>query len=176
MSAQRPSVALHLERLIRAYRGSLLLSNVGAVDPEAAADRVSTGRGGHGSHKARTAPTFGAELPLSVELEHLIERLATVAERRLEDAKRGATGRPAQDKVGRAKRAEDAAILREQGRGATEVAYLYGRTTEGIRKLRQRSGLDPETGERLDRPRPLTAPARETFQHHESTTTTTEAS
>lgn len=159
-----------VEATILAYRRSLLFANAGAVDTER--DVISQGKGGHGKHGATTvAPTHGADLPLAVRIERLQSRVATIVERWLAEEEERATGRPCHDRRSSAKQAETRAILAAVGQDPTEVAYLYGRTTEAVRKLRQRSGLDPDTGERVRRD-VLTAPADDQLHHHESATTT----
>lgn len=161
-----------VEELIRVYRASLLLPNPGAVDY--GRDVVSQGKGGHGTHGERgRIATFGQDVPFCVAMETALARFVEVWEARLRREVSGVPGHaPKGDKVGSAKRAEDRAVLACVGQDPTEVAYLYGRTTEGVRKLRQRNGLDADTGERARRD-VLTAPARTTLQAHESATPTT---
>jgi hypothetical protein len=141
-----------LKSIVATYRGSLLLAQPSGIDYEAAADRVSKGSGGHGTHGERgRALDFGDDLPLSVEMERALVRFATVWGRRLEAAQSGAPAFTVKgSRHNPAKRQEDAAILAHVG-DPTEAAYLYGRTTEGVRKLRLRRGHDPETGLRIRR-------------------------
>lgn len=166
-----------LGTLVDLYRQSLLLANAGAVDY--GRDVVSQGSGGHGKHGTRSVHhSFGADRPFPVALEVALTSFVAVWERRLE-AEKGAIeadadlSRPAA-KTGAVKRAEDAAILADVGADPIDLAFIYRRTTEAITKLRIRHGQDPQTGERAERPRPLTAPARRQLQDHESATTTTE--
>lgn len=163
-----------IERLIRTYRESILLADASAIDYSR--DVINHGSGGHGKHgTTTTTPSFGADVPLSVEMERFLARAGTVFARRLEAERRGATATvPNGDTRSKAKRDETSAILAEVGRDATEVAYLYGRTTEAVRKLRLRHGMDADRGERVRVLRPVTAPARDQLQHHESATTTEE--
>lgn len=148
-----------IEELIRTYRGTLLLANAPAVDHTRV--RVSRGSGGHGKHGTTTlAPTHGADVPLSVEMEDALARFALVYSRRLDVEQKGAEGHvPHGDSRSAARRDETRAILAQVGSDPTEVAYLYGRTTEAIRKLRLRNGLDADTGERVRR-QVLTAPGQ----------------
>lgn len=168
----RAPIADAIEELVRVYQASLLLSVPSGIDY--GKDSISHGEGGHGSHKPRSTPSHGQDPPISVWLEEQVVRLSTVARRRLE-LETGATGRTAYDTRGKARKAEDAAILGEVGRDATEVAYLYGRTERAVMELRKRGGKNPQTGDPLTREeRPLTAPARETLNAHLNATTTTE--
>jgi hypothetical protein len=153
-------IAEAIERVIRAYRASLPLPNAQAIDYSR--DVVSHGKGGHGKHGTTTTrPTFGADAPLPVQIERMVERMARVIEARLEDELEGAQPNAARAKTGKARREEDRAILAAVGEDPTALAFVYGRATEAVRKLRQRSGRDPDTGERVPTPRPITAPARE---------------
>jgi hypothetical protein len=157
--------AKNVEALIRVYRAGLLLPNAQAVDTSR--DVVSNGRGGHGKHgTTTTTPTFGADAPLPVELERSLGRFVEVWERRLEahtSAVDGDLSRPGA-KTGAVKRAEDDAILRAVGLEPIDLAFVYRRSTEAVRKLRLRNGLDPETGERVPAPRPITASPRTQLQ------------
>lgn len=157
------------ERVNRILLDLLLLLEGGAIDPTR--DVVSTGSGGHGSHKARSAPP-GAfarfhDRPLVEQYAERFERLCIAAERDLEAVRQGVDTRPARDTRSKRKRDEDRAILREVGRDPTWVAFVYGRTTDSVQRLRKRHGLDPNTGERA--PRPLTS--RELLSESAPTTT-----
>lgn len=154
-----------LERIVRAYRGSTLLANAQGVDYSR--DVVSQGDGGHGKHGTTTTePSFGDDPPLPVRIVGLVERVADVVERDLDVERRGPGARPAgHDRRSRAKRDEDQGVLSQRG-DPTRVAYLFGRTTEGVRKLRKCHGLDPATGERVKRDT-ITAPARDQLRNHE---------
>ena len=139
-----------LRAIVATLRGAQLLAQAGAVDY--GRDRVSQGEGGHGTHGERgRALNFGDDVPLSVEMERALARFATVWTRRLEAAQSGAPAFTVKgSRHNPAKRHEDAAILDHVG-DPTEAAYLYGRTTEGVRKMRLRRGHDPETGLRIRR-------------------------
>lgn len=138
----------------------LVLPEGRAVDPtmNGYGTTISTGKGGHGTHKARGSAPSGAfdgleERAPVVKWAERISRILDAAERECEAYERGAqaTG-PAQDKVSDRKRGEDRSILADYvGEDPTTVAYIFRRTTEGVRKLRQRNGLDPDTGERITR-------------------------
>lgn len=105
---------------------------------------------------------FRGDLPLPVEMERSFQRYVRYWTQRL---KAEAEGRPSD-----ARRATTRAILAEVGVDPTTVAFVYGSTTEAVRKLRGRNGRDPDTGqhkramqsERIDgKPSsrsPLTAP------------------
>jgi len=102
----------------------------------------------------------GGDLPLSVEMERSFQRYTSYWTERLKAETEGRSTRHVTTR----------AILAEVGVDPTTVAFLYGSTTEAVRKLRGRHGRDPETGqpvgalnqERIDgkpsRQRPLTAP------------------
>lgn len=162
-----------LKRALGTYRRALLDANAPAVDTSR--DIVSNGRGGHGKHGQRSAHlAFAQDLPVAVEMERSFARWCDVWEARLDGAD------PAQSapgaKTGKAKRAEDKAIVAAVGMDPTALAFIYRRTTEGVRKLRLRNGLDPDTGERTPRTRMLTEHPRETLKRHESATTTPQES
>lgn len=144
-----------VDGLLRVYRGLGLLTNTSAVDPSR--ERLNLGKATHGSMKTSRPLGFRGELPPSVEMEEALGRFVQVWERRLDEHSRGRVQTASGDRRSTARKAEDDAILREAGRDATEVAYLYGRTTEGVRKMRGRRGFDPDTGERIVKDN-LTAP------------------
>ena len=156
------TISESVEELVRIYRGTLLLPTASAIDYSR--DVVSQGKGGHGK-----PPSFGADPPLSVQMEQALARFVRVWQRRLDEARAGANGRSSHDRTSTAKREEDKAILASIGEDPTALAFLYGRTTEGVRKLRRRHGLDPDTGERVKRDT-LTAPARAALEAHERRT------
>lgn len=133
----------------------MLLSDVPGTDPSR--DPVSTGKGGHGTHKTRGGAPTGTfapihERPLVVQYADRIERLCAAMEVDLAAEAGADVPSPAARK-----RREDAAILAEEGRSPTWVAFVYGRTTEAVRKLRSRADFDPDTGEAVWRARPLTS-------------------
>lgn len=170
------------QRLNEALGRLLLQPTPPGVDFEASADRVSTGKGGHGTHKARgQAPTgalqSGLDRPEFIWWLEQAERLVLALERDVEHNARRPEGTHARgDRESAVKRATDRRIVSEvyEGRDPTFVAFLEGRTTEGVRKLRQRHQRDPDDGSRLPASaRPITAPARDQAEAFESTTTTT---
>jgi hypothetical protein len=149
----KPTLAARLNDVLGQL---LLLPDAGAIDPTK--DNISVGRGGHGTHKERgIAPsgTFAAleERPAVIQWAARFGRMLDVAERELEEARSGAVATSAKGaRTGAVKDAEDRTILKDYvGMDPTTVAYIFGRTTEGIRKLRGRKGLDPATGERAQR-------------------------
>lgn len=151
------SLADDLRDLVGTYRAALLLADAPAIDYSR--DIISQGSGGHGSHKARTSPSYGAEKPLAVELEDAFARFVVVWRNRLAAAQSGAPAVAAKgDRVSSTRRAERKAVLSATGQPAIEVAYVYGWTEDGVRRARLAAGLDPATGERVDRERPITAP------------------
>lgn len=140
---------------INAVLGQLvLLSDVGAVQ---STERVSMGRGGHGTHKERGKAPAGSlapfhERPLVVQYVERIQRVCEAMERDLETMREGGTVRRGpRDTRSPHYRAEAEDILREQGRPPVYLAFIYGWTEDGVRKLRGRNGLDPDTGERVSR-------------------------
>jgi hypothetical protein len=138
----------------------MLLSDVPGTDPSR--DPVSTGKGGHGTHKTRGGAPAGVftpmhDRPLVVQYVDRLERLCEAMEADVATVKHGSTNRPAADKRSAGKRRDDRQILGEEGRDPTWVAFVYGRTTEGVRKLRQRADLDPDTGEAVRRAHLLTS-------------------
>lgn len=126
-------------------------------------ERVSGGKPGS-AHLS-----FGGDLPVVDRLEHSIRRLTEVYAAEVDGT--GAERVRSQDKTSAARKAKTRAVLAEVGMDPTAVAFVYGMTTEGVRKARGRAGFDPDTGvrlselrsERIDgkqtRPTPLTAPA-----------------
>lgn len=126
------------------YRELLLQAEGRAVDTSAV--RVS-------GNKPGTIPPAWADTPAAVEMERQLGRFVTVWRNRLQAEQAPSAG----DRRSAAKRSTDAAILAAVGADPTELAYLHGRTTEGVRKLRLRRGLDPDTGERARRPSPITS-------------------
>lgn len=162
------SFADDLRRALVTYRGHLLSSDGPAVDT--ARDVISNGRGGHGKHGITTSPnTFGHDLPTAVAMELSFARWCDVWERQGQPAQPTA----ARAKHGTARQAEDRAILDAVGMDPIDLGYVYRRSTEAICQLRRRRGLDPQTGERVSRPEPLTALARDQRAAHESAITTT---
>jgi hypothetical protein len=148
----------NVNRLARAYKGGQMLSDVAAVDYGRV--RANNGKGGHGKHGTTTrALGFGPDEPFIVEMEGALARFATVWERRLEAARTGAVPRAAKgDRRSGVHQAEKAGILGSRGMSATEVAYIYGWTEDGVRRARKMAAQDPATGEPVKRDRPLTAP------------------
>lgn len=86
--------------------------------------------------------------PLAVEWSERVKRLLVAAERDLARAQARPTSA---DRRSDAKREADSRIVARvnEGRDPTYVAFLEGRTTEGVRKLRLRHGLDPDDGTRM---------------------------
>ncbi|HEX3241129.1 MAG TPA: hypothetical protein VHR18_13465 [Solirubrobacterales bacterium] len=93
------------------------------------AERVSSSKPGS-SHLS-----FYADLPLSVEMEQSLLRWVQAWEQKVEG------------QTSDARRAQTEAILGERG-DPTAVAFVFGSTTEAVRKLRGRNGRDPDTGQR----------------------------
>lgn len=173
-----------LKDLVSLYRETLLLPNARAVDPTLGGygTNIDKGSGGHGTHGPRgTIPSFGDDAPLSVRLAWWLERAVAHWRFELERERDGveraalppelvelaaalngvASTRHAETarkggKPGASKRAEDRHLLATKG-DAIVVGLLFGRTSEAVRKLRERAGQDPHTGERLPRVAPLTS-------------------
>lgn len=150
-----------LIRAAKAYRRAELASEGAVVSY---AERIDSGKPGS-SHL-----TFAGDLPLSVEMERFYARAAEYWERRT-----GATSPPEglrADSRSDASKARTRAVLSERGIDPTAAAFIYGMTTQGVRNLRGRHGLDPDTGLRVSELRseridgepstrvPLTAPPR----------------
>lgn len=145
----------NVKRFLQLHRQALLMSSA----PAAAMDKEQLHPS---STKAGSKPPTDFR-PLSGEMEESFARFVEVWGRRVEDERYGVVPTVNKhDKKSRARKAENSAILREEGRDSTEVAYLYGRTTQGVEKIRARAGLDPKTGLRLA-PKPLTAPGHAQF-------------
>jgi len=87
------------------------------------------------------------ELPQQVRMVHELRRLNDVwrAEQKGADGKRPAKG----DRVSRKAKIRNAKALECRGWTPNAVAYVFDLTTESVRKLRQRNGLDPDTGVKL---------------------------
>jgi hypothetical protein len=155
------SIAHLAQELLRVYLDAQRLSNGSTVSLSDFAPGRH-GKGGHGKHGATTADLhFGRDLPLCVELERNLARFTKVYADKVDAERRGRRESTAGgDRRSKAKKAENRAILAAVGLDSTALAYMYGRTTEGVRKLRRCHGLDPATGEPVTRDT-LTAPARE---------------
>lgn len=168
-----PAAGTSLRRLLTTYRDSLLLANAGAIDYSR--DVISQGEGGHGKHGTTTTiQSHHGEPPFCIVMETALARFAEVWAERLATAQTGASATAAKgDRRSAVRRAEKAAILAAVGQSAIEVGWLYGWTEDGVRRARLANGLDPDTGERVHRERPVTADARTQLQQHESATTTT---
>jgi len=128
-------------KINRALARALMLQQGGVIDP-------SRGYGPTPRGQQRPTPPPGtfapwSEQPLAAQYAERFRRLLLALERDLDAIERGS-------QPGDRKREEDRAVLQEKG-DPTFVAFIYGRTTEAVRKLRQRRGLDPDTGERMKR-------------------------
>lgn len=148
-----------VERLLYLRRKSLLMAD-GAVQ-DTSRDVLHRG----GMHKGSSPPRSNGAMTL--DLEESFQRFVEVMARRVEAAQAEMRGNPAVhgDTKSKARKAETDAILGEEGKDPTEVAYLYRRTTEGIRKLRVRYGKDPDTGYSRD-VKPLSAPAWDQYRQY----------
>lgn len=154
------------------------LAELVVADPEGGAidygrDRVSTGRGGHGSHRGSTPPP--RVHPLASEWAGFFRRALDLMELDLARL-RGRAPRPEAPRQGRvasgvAARRKRRIIESElyRGRPAEFVAYVEGCSADLVRKVRGERGLDPY-GLPVKRDR-LTAPPSEGLKTSESTTT-----
>ena len=162
-------------RLNDALSRLLLQPTPPGIDFEAAAERVSKGKGGHGTHGARgQAPsgshTAGLDRPEFLWWVERAECLVLALEREVEtNARRQEGVHPAADKQSARKRETDKRITSViyEGRDPTFVAFLEGRTTDNVQRLRKTAGKDPANGERLSE-RPLTASMRNQAKAYES--------
>jgi len=157
-----PTIAEPLVQAMRLHQQARLEAE-GATT--GTSDRVS------GSKAGSDDLYFRGGLPTSVEMERFYRRAADYWARRVEGRDAPSTFR--KDSRSEGKRDQTRAILAEVGMDATAVAFIYGSTTEAVKKLRGRNGRDPDTGqhqralqqERIDgkasRQRPLTAPPSE---------------
>jgi hypothetical protein len=166
-----------LKDVLTLYRDSLTMPVPSAVDTSR--DVISTGKGGHGTHKQRgRIASFRGDKPFSerfaewlamavaywryeMDVERRGVERAEVPEALVELARglhgiASTRGTGAADKAGPAKRAEDKAILALKG-DPIVVGLLFGRTSEAVRKLRERNEQDPHTGDRARKPSPLTS-------------------
>lgn len=140
-----------MKALIRVYQQSLLLPNPGAVDY--GRDVVSHGSGGHGKHGIRTVHhSFGQDAPASVRMERALAAVAAYWRREVEAELKGPKPKPTRADLRRA-------ILGQEGVPPVYVAAALGVESEDVRRERSAAGLDPETGERVRRAVPITAPA-----------------
>jgi hypothetical protein len=159
-----------VRRLAAVYRRATLTSGASAAP---LSERVS------GSKPGSSLLGFD-ETPLPARFEDALERFLVVWE--LEVDGLGAETVRDQDKTSAARKAKTRAVLAEVGMDPTAVAFVYGMTTEGVRKLRGRHDRDPETGvrnpelrqQRIDgkptHQAPLTAPGRFATERLETTT------
>lgn len=143
-------------RVNRVLVDLMMLGHGATVDPEQARNRVSAGKGGHGTHKARGAAPSGAfvaleDRPLVVQYAERIDRIVRVAEREVENARRGADARAANGDTRSARRRSETRTIIEAyvGVDPIDVGFIFRKSTESVRKLRQRDGRDPDTGERV---------------------------
>jgi hypothetical protein len=158
-AAERKPFTTTLIEVARLHGKAQLGSYAGGTS--SLAERVS------GSKPGSVDLRFGADLPVSVEMERSLLRWIEVWRRKVEGQN---PALPSQDKTSSARKAQAQAILGERGMDPTAVAFIYGTTTEAVKKQRGRNGLDPDTGqrkgalnqERIDgkpsRQSPLTAP------------------
>lgn len=142
-----PGLTDAMRELIDVCRGARW-SAEGAVS--SLSERVSGSKPGSGN------PRLARDLTVSEELERTIRNVAETYRGRAEGVSNGAQTR---------------AVLDEVGMDPTAVAFIYGMTTESVRRLRGRNGRDPDTGEHVSRAgqgqidgkrlreTPLTAPA-----------------
>jgi hypothetical protein len=182
-----PQINTALRSLIETYRASTLLQNPqardmtqGGVAAYGKAPGTRQRKAGKQGEKGRIQ-SFGGDLPMCVRFEQwligaaafwryeldrerlgveraelpaeLVELAASLngiaSNRDGETARKG--GKPSASK-----RAEDRQLLATTG-DAIVVGLLFGRTSEAVRKLRERNDQDPHTGERLHSERPLTS-------------------
>jgi hypothetical protein len=106
------------------------------------------------------------DLPLQVELERSFRRFTEYWRARVEH---GPSPIHKRDRRSAAAKARNKAILGEVGIDPTAIAFYYGLTSEGVRKIRTNAGRDPDNGletqktreERIDgkviNPKPLTS-------------------
>lgn len=130
-----------------------------------------------GSKPGSSHLTFADDLPVTDEMQRSLQRWVDVWKRRVQEQ---SPALPSQDKTSSARKAQTRAILGERGMDPTAVAFIYGVSTEAVKKLRGRNGFDPDTGlrdselrqERIDgkasKQAPLTAPARAAMDDLES--------
>lgn len=105
-------------------------------------ERISGSKPGSGS------PRLARDLTVSEELERTIRNVAEVYRRKAEG---GTVSVSSTDKTSSARREQNKAVLSEVGMDPTAVAFIYGMTTESVRRLRGRHGRDPDTGEHVSR-------------------------
>gem|GEM_PF-6790239 len=161
--SQQPPFKTALIEAMRLHREAQMASYAGRTS--SLSERVS------GSKAGSIGLGFGADVPVSVRMEQSLLRWVGVWEREVEGQNPALRS---QDKVSSTRKAKTQAILGEVGMDPTAVAFIYGTTTEAVKKQRGRNGLDPDTGlrkgarrgERVDgklmvQP-PLTAPPEST--------------
>jgi hypothetical protein len=149
------------DRVNRALTDLLLLGAAPGVDPSR--DTVSSGSGGHGKHGTTSVAPSDMQ-PLVLEWAEFFRRAVELAE--LDVAmERGQHPRPHMVKRGRVSamnaRERDHRIARSriyEGRRPEFVAYAEGCSVDTVKTARTAAHLDPLTGERERRARPLTAP------------------
>lgn len=181
------NVKTALRELIQTYRDSLLLPTPSAVDPSKGGLAGNgglapgKGKGGHGTHGQRSAHlAFGDDVPFPVRMERWLQGAAAYWRHQLEREQKGVEkaglpeelvelasalngiassrqdGRHGGDRKSGAKRAEDRQVLATKG-DSIVVGLLFGRSAESVRRLRERAGQDPHTGEHVRKPAPLTS-------------------
>jgi hypothetical protein len=150
-----------LRDFARIYRAAQL--DGGGVKAASLDQRVT------GSKPGSSHLSFGSDRPLEIRMVESFARWLDVWEREAEQCPVSVVNDA--DHRSAAARERKRAILDEVGMDPTALAFVYGMTTESVRKLRGRNGRDPETGQRASQLRaeridgapthraPLTAPA-----------------
>ncbi|MBS1842953.1 MAG: hypothetical protein JST53_00920 [Actinobacteria bacterium] len=103
---------------------------------------VSSGGNPESAHLVSEPPD---DMPTYLEMERTLRRLSEVYRRRLEGPQKGWRIAPGERNTAEAS-ARKAAVLAERWMDPTAVALMYDMTTEGVRKMRIRAGLDPQHG------------------------------
>lgn len=159
-----------VRRLAQVYRAATLSSGTSAAS---LGERVS------GSKPGSAHLSFDGDEPVTVRMEKSLARWLDVWEREVEG---GVAGVVSADRTSARRKAQTKAVLGEVGLDPTAVAFMYGMTTESVRRLRGRHARDPETGQRVTELRaervdgkastraPLTAPGRAALQRLEERT------
>ena len=107
--------------------------------------RLVDGRPTHGEAESHLRP-LPVDAPIDVAMWHSFARWLEMWERQIKGG--GPRKLPSQDKTSAARKEQTKATLADTGLDATAVAYRRGLTTDGVRNLRTKHGLDPNTGEK----------------------------
>lgn len=136
----------------------VLYQETGAIDY--GRDTISTGRGGHGTHKERgVAPTL--QDSMFVEWADRFNRLCAAAEKAADEFERGPDERRRRGETSHARKRR--IVTAYVGLPLAEAAFIDGCSTDLVRKTRIAANRDPQDGTPLPKPE-----VREPYRQYES--------